>query len=85
MNAFERLRNIVAQNDFPQVEQITISIGFVEITAQQTASDVIGEADDALYYAKNNGRNQTQSYYHLVQQGLLTISEPVGTTDVELF
>lgn len=85
MNAFERLRNIVAQNDFPQVEQITISIGFVEITAQQTASDVIGEADDALYYAKNNGRNQTQSYCHLVQQGLLTISEPVGTTDVELF
>jgi len=85
MNAFERLRKIVAQHDFPQVGQITSSIGFVEITIQQTPSDVIGEADGALYYAKNNGRNQTQGYHHLVKQGLLTIPEPVGTTDVELF
>jgi diguanylate cyclase (GGDEF)-like protein len=85
MNAFERLRKVVEQHNFPQVGQIMISIGFVEITTQQTSSDVIGEADDALYYAKNNGRNQTQSYYRLVEQGLLTVSEPVGPSDVELF
>jgi diguanylate cyclase (GGDEF)-like protein len=85
MNAFERLRKIVEQNDFPQVGQIMISIGFVEITTQQTPSDVIGQADGALYYAKNNGRNQTQSYYQLVEQGLMIVSEQVDSTDVELF
>jgi two-component system cell cycle response regulator len=85
MNAFERLRKIIAEHDFPQVGNLTISIGFVEITTQQTASDVIGQADDALYYAKNNGRNQTHSYHQLTKQGLVSVSEQVGTSDVELF
>jgi len=85
MNAFERLRKIVEQHEFPQVGQITTSIGFVEITTQQTPSDVIGQADGALYYAKNNGRNQTQSYSRLVEQGLMIVSEQVGSSDVELF
>lgn len=84
-SAFERLRLIVAEHAFPQVGNITISIGFVEVTGQQTASDVIGEADGALYYAKHNGRNQTQSYSQLVEQGILVVSEQVATSDVELF
>jgi diguanylate cyclase (GGDEF)-like protein len=85
MNAFERLRKIVERHDLPQVDQITISIGFVEITTQQIPSDVIGQADGALYYAKNNGRNQTQSYSRLVEQGLVVVSEQVDSSDVELF
>jgi len=85
MNAFDRLRVIVAEHDFPQVGTVTISIGFVEVTEQQTPSDVIGEADAALYYAKHNGRNQTQSYHQLVEQGILVVAEHVESPDVELF
>jgi len=85
LNAFERLRLIVAEHEFPQVGNVTISIGFVEITNQQTPSDVIGEADGALYYAKHNGRNQTQSYHQLVDDGELVVAEHVASSDVELF
>jgi len=85
MNAFDRLRKIIAEHDFPQVGNVTISIGFVEVLGQQTASNVIGEADGALYYAKHNGRNQTQSYHELVEQGVLVVSEQVASEDVELF
>jgi PleD family two-component response regulator len=44
---------------FPQFGNVAISIGFVEVMNRQSATDVISMADDALYYAKYNGRNQT--------------------------
>lgn len=80
---FERLRQTVASYDFPQVGQVTISIGFTRIEANSDASTVLGEADEALYYAKHHGRNQCCNYAMLVQQHLT----PPKTThsDVELF
>lgn len=51
-NAFERLRIIIAEHDFPQVGNVTISIGFVEVTSQQAPSDVIGEA--MVHYITQN-------------------------------
>jgi two-component system, cell cycle response regulator len=41
-------------------------------------------ADQALYYAKQNGRNQIRVYERLVQQGLLQ-EQNIQTGPIELF
>lgn len=72
---FERIRTTVGHHDYAKVEQVTISIGVTEVTSQiMGASDVIREADSALYYAKQHGRDQVQFYQRLIAQGL--IEEP---------
>jgi two-component system, cell cycle response regulator len=83
--AFERLRQNIDNHTFPQVGNVTISIGFVEVVSQQSATDVIGMADDALYYAKENGRNQIISYPALLREGKLTAAEHVSNSDVAFF
>jgi len=85
MLTFNRIRKLVGEHHFPQLERVTISIGFVEVNGQQSPSDVIGQADEALYFAKQNGRNQVHSYQHLIEQGHITevLLETHG--DVELF
>lgn len=60
---FERLRQQVADSDFPQVGQVTVSIGYTGIRPNTDASTVLGEADDALYYAKEHGRNRVCGYH----------------------
>lgn len=85
MNTFERIRQMIAEYDFPQLKQVTTSIGFVEISHQQSPSDVIGEADEALYFAKQNGRNQVQSHRQLVSDGHIHPVSKLAHGDVELF
>lgn len=82
---FDRIRQMVAEHHFPQLKQVTISIGFVEVNAQQSPSDVIGEADEALYIAKQSGRNQVRSYRQLVNEGKIKHPAQVAHGDVELF
>lgn len=85
MLTFNRLRQLIAEHHFPQLKQVTISIGFVEVSGQQSPSDVIGEADEALYIAKQYGRNQVQSYRRLVVQGVIKPASHLASGDVELF
>jgi diguanylate cyclase (GGDEF)-like protein len=70
---FDRFRENVSQHFFPQVGQVTVSVGFALINPVEPAVGIIGRADQALYYAKTHGRNQTQHYESLVEQGLLTL------------
>ncbi|KKM80092.1 hypothetical protein LCGC14_1343360 [marine sediment metagenome] len=84
-NAFDRLRQNIDNHIFPQIGNVTLSIGFVEVLGQRSATDVIGMADDALYYAKENGRNQISSYPALVHEGKLKIAEHVSNNDVSFF
>ncbi len=67
----ERFRARVEDYRFPQVDRVTVSIGFARITALDAPSNVIGHADQALYYAKHHGRNQVCSYEDILEQGRL--------------
>ncbi|WP_199710682.1 GGDEF domain-containing protein [Noviherbaspirillum cavernae] len=79
---FERFRISVEQHAFPQVGQVTVSLGFACIT-QESPVVILGHADQALYYAKENGRNRVCYYDGLVSSGLLH-SEMANDT-VEFF
>jgi diguanylate cyclase (GGDEF)-like protein len=67
---FERFRENIEQHQFPQVGQITVSVGFASIS-QETPVVILGHADQALYYAKDHGRNQVCQYEALLDQGHL--------------
>jgi diguanylate cyclase (GGDEF)-like protein len=83
MAAFERLRTHIEHHRFPQVGQVTGSIGFTELSSSDTPAAAVERADRALYYAKEHGRNQVCSYAALVRRGALSDKQAVG--DIELF
>ncbi len=83
LTALERLRCNVAGYRFPQVEHITVSIGFTALRPGDTPTGAFERADKALYHVKQNGRNQVADHGQLVAAGHLVESE--HDSDVELF
>lgn len=79
---FERFRRNVEQHDFPQVGKVSVSLGFASISTESPVV-ILGHADQALYYAKANGRNQVCHYDELVQRGELR--SEVSNDTVEFF
>lgn len=69
---FDRFRTNVEQHTFPQVGTITVSVGFAAIT-QETPVVILGHADQALYHAKDSGRNRVCYYDDLLAQGVITV------------
>ena len=57
------------QKEFPQVGQVTCSIGFAAVDPAQPPANILDNADQALYYAKGNGRNRPCHYESLVETG----------------
>lgn len=51
------LRETIEIHDFQQVERVTASFGVAEMLQHDTATLAVKRADEALYTAKNNGRN----------------------------
>lgn len=81
-NIFARFRTNVENYPFPQVGQVTVSIGFANIS-QQTPVVILGHADQALYYAKTHGRNQVCHYDELVRSG--DLESQLSNDSVEFF
>jgi diguanylate cyclase (GGDEF)-like protein len=81
--ALERLRSAVEAYDFPQVGRVTISVGYTQITSGDVATTCVERADAALYYVKNHGRNNLQSYEALIAAG--EISAKKDDSEIELF
>jgi len=67
----ERFRSDVEAHAFPQVGRVTVSVGFTGVSAADSPVVTLGHADQALYYAKANGRNRVCHYEELVAGGLL--------------
>lgn len=66
---FDRFRETVGNHHFPQVGTVTVSIGYAKIDLFEPAVAIVGRADQALYYAKMNGRNRSCFYDSLVASG----------------
>jgi diguanylate cyclase (GGDEF)-like protein len=80
----ERFREAVAAFAFPRVGHVTISIGVTAIQSFDTGGDAFGRADEALYIAKQSGRNRLCRYEELVADGTLALKK-VEPMDVEMF
>lgn len=80
--ALERLRTAIQAHVFPQIGQITVSIGCAA-TQQGSPVEALGRADQALYHAKENGRNRVCFYDDLVRSGALQTR--ISHDEVELF
>jgi diguanylate cyclase (GGDEF)-like protein len=80
----ERFRTNVEKQLFSRVGHITVSIGFSALMSNDTPTDVIDRADEALYFAKRHGRNRVDCYEKLVASGDVAIKE-IAKGEVELF
>ena len=79
-----RFRVAVESYPFPQVGQVTVSIGAVQIQSGELAGTAIEKADKALYHSKKNGRNQVNLYQALLESGHL--DEVIhGTGEVDIW
>ena len=78
----ERFRTNVEHHAFPQVGQVTVSVGFVSIGALDSPVVTLGHADQALYHAKSQGRNRACHYDDLVAHGVL---QAIASNDIAEF
>jgi diguanylate cyclase (GGDEF)-like protein len=65
--SLERFREKIANYKFPNVEQVTVSIGFTHFDKNLSMDELINQADNALYYCKTTTRNAVHSYQELVK------------------
>ncbi|WP_374340381.1 diguanylate cyclase domain-containing protein [Azonexus sp.] len=84
LTALERFRQNVEKQAFTRVGHVSVSIGFSALRPSDTPTDVIDRADEALYFAKRNGRNQVACYERLVAEEKLAVKE-IAKGEVELF
>ncbi|WP_125716697.1 GGDEF domain-containing protein [Pseudoalteromonas rubra] len=76
----DRVREVIGLVAFPQVGNITLSGGYTEVTDVMQVSELVNQADTALYHAKQHGRNRVVFYCAL---GLA--APQLMTSDIELF
>lgn len=67
----ERFRKKVSAFSFTEAGKVTVSVGYTEIFAHDNSSQIVSRADQALYYAKDHGRNCTYHFEKLVADGSL--------------
>ena len=86
MFGFERIRMEINKHPYANVEGLSVSIGVSQITNQVNPANVIEEADKALYYAKEHGRNQTRFYAKLIAENLIEeIIDDAESGEVDFF
>ncbi len=83
--ALERFRRSVETFNFPQVGQITVSIGVTSIRAGDTGSAAFGRADEALYAAKHGGRNKLCRFETLRSEEDSCAPQEHAAQEIELF
>jgi diguanylate cyclase (GGDEF)-like protein len=59
-NTAEKLRRAIAGHHFDQVDNLTVSFGVVAYEPQDDLNSLLKRVDDALYKAKEQGRNRVE-------------------------
>jgi diguanylate cyclase (GGDEF)-like protein len=83
--SLERFREKVANYDFPNLDRVTISIGFTRFDRDLSMDELISQADNALYYCKSTTRNVLHSYQDLVEKELIPLVKAPRSTSIEIF
>lgn len=60
----EKLRAVVENFSFKDIGNVTISLGVTQMKTGENLDQAIKRADEALYMAKNKGRNRVESNYY---------------------
>ncbi len=84
VGVLDRFRAAVEAFEFPRIGRKSVSIGVTEIAPNDIVQDIVGRADQALYYAKEHGRNRVCSYETLLALGELKPSK-IAVGDIEMF
>jgi len=79
--ALERFRQAIEDYEFPGVGKVTVSIGAASYAQNELPTSVVDRADKALYYAKENGRNQVVLYSDIAGELETLKAEP----EIDLF
>jgi diguanylate cyclase (GGDEF)-like protein len=80
--AFERFRSALESREFPLVGRVTASIGYAPISSTDLRTQIIDRADQALYWAKEHGRNQVANYDTLIASGALQHQAASGSVEL---
>ena len=56
----EKLRLVISNEEFDKLNNITVSIGISTLKEDDTLIQIVERADNALYRAKQNGKNQVE-------------------------
>jgi diguanylate cyclase (GGDEF)-like protein len=83
-HSLQRFRGKIADYDFPNVEQVTVSIGFTGFDKNLPMEELINQAENALYYCKNTTRNVVHSYQELAAKELIPVVRATKTPDLEI-
>jgi len=84
LRVFERFRQNMQAYAFPQVGQVTVSLGFTGVNPNDTPTAAFSRADQSVYQAKHTGRNRTLCFETLVKEGAIK-AEDDKVGGVELF
>ncbi|MCK7594380.1 GGDEF domain-containing protein [Pseudomarimonas salicorniae] len=84
LNLFERLRSAIAAQRFPQIRQVTASLGLTRVVRGTPIPVLLDRADKALYFAKQNGRDRVAVYEDLLDEGKVAEAQ-IETGSVDLF
>lgn len=79
----DEFMDLVRNTHFPFVKKLTVSVGMSRISPYDFPITVLENADKALYYAKENGRDMLCFYEALLSEHKIEI--PEGNTDIDLF
>jgi len=82
--ALDRFRQAIENFEFPQVGQVTISLGACRMSRDIFTATLLDYADRSLYHSKHNGRNQVTFFEDLVAAGLASIQE-IEPGEITLF
>ena len=79
-----RFRKNIESFNFPMDNKVTASIGYCEFNNQLPLTSIIERADKALYYSKDNGRNNVNGFESLLEQNKIQ-DIMINKGDIELF
>lgn len=80
----ERLRSAVEAHRFPQVGNVTVSVGATRMVRETFAMTLLDYADQALYHSKHNGRNQVTFFEDMLAGGHAK-KEEIVTGSIDFF